>query len=158
MGQNEVDATVSRLRASGVAFELLSHEPVFTSAQAAAVRNAQLREGVKAMVLESNDRRFFLFCLPADKRIDLEKACALAGVERLFLAPKDSVLRVTNCEVGSVSPFSGVLSDIPVFFDHGILGNESVEFNIGLHTRSVRMKSGDLVKLLSPAMAEFAKE
>lgn len=156
MGQSEMQKIVSLLESAGVRFELLVHVAVFTSEQAARVRGVSLSLGVKAMLLQSNTKQFFLFCLSADNKIDLKKAALLAGVGRLFLASKESVLRVTNCEVGSVSPFSGVLSGVPVFFDRGILAHEVVEFNVGLHTHSVRMKSSDLVNLAKPVLGSFS--
>lgn len=156
MGEKEKDAIVALLQKQNVSFELVEHEPVFTSEQAAKVRGASLKQGVKAMVLQSNHNHFFLFCLPADCRIDLHKAALITNELRLFLARPDEVLRLTGCEIGSVSPFSGVLSEIPTFFDSGILENETVEFNIGLHTHSVRMKSTDLAGIIKPQLAAFA--
>lgn len=156
MGIKERDQILEWLKKSGVLFEHITHEPVFTSQQAAEVRKAKLSEGVKAMVLQSNVKKLFLFCLPADQKIDLKKAAALAGAERLSLASPADVLSATGCEIGSVSPFSGGLSEIPTFFDNGILQNVSVEFNIGLHTDSVRMKSKDLVEVVKPQLGLFS--
>lgn len=156
MGVKEKDAIVSLLQSAGVSFQVLEHEPVFTSEQAARVRGVSLKQGVKAMVLQSGSGKFFLFCLPADQKIDFRKAAVLVDEKKVFLANPKEVLRVTGCEIGSVSPFSGLLSGIPTFFDSGILENESVEFNIGLHTHSVRMKSADLVGLVKPELGAFA--
>ncbi len=158
MGVKEKDAILNLLHDSGVSFQVLEHEPVFTSEQAARVRGVSLKQGVKAMVLQSNSGKFFLFCLPADKKIDFKKAAELVNEKRLFLANPAEVLRTTGCEIGSVSPFSGLLSQIPAFFDFGILENELVEFNIGLHTHSVRMKSGDLAELVESEFGKFAAE
>ncbi len=157
MSVKEKDAILNLLHNSDVSFLVLEHEPVFTSEQAARVRDVSLRQGVKAMVLQSNSGKFFLFCLPADKKIDFKKAAALVNEKRVFLANPKEVLRVSGCEIGSVSPFSGLLSNLPTFFDSGILENEIVEFNIGTHTHSVRMKSRDLVSLLKPVLGEFTQ-
>lgn len=108
------------------------------------------------MVLQSNHGNFFLFGLPANLRIDFYKAAVMANELRLFLARPAEVLRVTGCEVGSVSPFSGALSGILTFFDKRILENDWVEFNIGLHTDSVRMKSVDLLRLIEHRLGDFA--
>ena len=156
MGQKEAEKIIAILGESGAEFSKLVHEPVFTSEQAAKTRGTPLSEGVKAMVLKSNSGKFFLFCLPADKRIDLKKAAETAG-ERVFLASAEEALGATGCEIGSVSPFCGRLSGMPAFFDIGIRKNEEVEFNIGLHTHSVRMKSAELEKMLGAMEAEFLK-
>ncbi len=156
MGQKEFEKIVSFLKEKKASFEVLEHEPVFTSAHAAIECGTALSAGVKAMVLQSNHGRFFLFCLPADKKIDLEKATVITNELRLFLAQSSEVLRVTGCEVGSVSPFSGALSGLQTFFDQSILDNEIVVFNAGLHSCSVRMKSVDLKKLLDSVVALFS--
>lgn len=155
MSQKERDQILALLSKSGFPFEHLVHEPVFTSEQASRVRGVSLKQGVKAMVLQSNHNNFYLFCLPADRKIDLTKAAEIVQELRLFLAQPAEVLRLTGCEIGSVSPFSGVLSNLPTFFDQGVLENETVEFNIGLHTDSVRMKSSDLVALVKPVLHSF---
>ena len=141
---------------SGKPFELMEHAPVFTSQEAAGLRKVGLHRGVKAIVTRSNAGNFFLFCLPADRKVDLKKAADLANADRLFLASKEDVLRITGCEVGSVSPFSGLFSNLPTFFDRKILENNRVDFSVGLHTRSVEMKSGDLVELVKPRLGSFS--
>ncbi len=158
MAQKEFDSIIRLLKNSKKPFDLLEHAPVFTSQQAADLRKVGLNQGVKAIVTRASGGRYFLFCLPADSKVDLEKAADLVNVDNLFLASKEEVLRVTGCEVGSVSPFSGVLSNIPAFFEESILKNERVDFSAGLHTRSVEMKSSDLVSLVNPRLAVFAQE
>ena len=157
MSHSERDQILALIRKSGFPFEHLTHEPVFTSEQAASVRGAKLSEGVKAMCLQSNHGNFYLFCLPADRKIDFAKAALLTNELRLFLARPAEVLRMTNCEIGSVSPFSGALSGLPTVFDKRVAENESVEFNIGLHTDSVRMKSKDLLTLLEHRLGDFVQ-
>ncbi len=155
MGLKERNQILVFLKKSGISFEHLVHAPVFTSKQAAKVRGVSLKQDVKAMVLSSNSKELFLFCLSADRKIDFKKAARVAGVGRLFLASPADVFRVTGCEIGSVSPFSGTISNLKTFFDRQILENETIEFNIGLHTDSVRMKSADLLALIKPALADF---
>ncbi|MCL4192387.1 MAG: hypothetical protein KJZ87_11700, partial [Thermoguttaceae bacterium] len=54
----------SFLASHGVPFEVLRHEPVFTSQQAAAVRGTPLSSGAKALVCKGDDR-FVMFVVPA---------------------------------------------------------------------------------------------
>src|SRR5688572_10575121 len=53
-----------RLAGAGVAFDLLRHEPVYTSQQAAVARGTSLSSGAKALVCKADDH-FDLFVLPA---------------------------------------------------------------------------------------------
>ena len=70
-------------------------------------------------------------------------------------APKD-VKQVTGCNIGSVPPF-GNLFNLKVYFDKSIVENEIIAFNAGQHTRSIKMKSKDLVRVVNPVMGEFGK-
>ena len=56
------------LNARGVAFEVLRHEPVYTSEEAAEIRGTPLASGAKALVCKA-DGRFVMFVIPADRRL-----------------------------------------------------------------------------------------
>ncbi len=57
------------LRRQGVAFDVLRHEPVYTSEEAARVRGTPLASGAKALVCKA-DSDFLLLVMPADRRLD----------------------------------------------------------------------------------------
>jgi len=155
MSQKEFEKIVSFLESKNAVFEVLEHAPVFTSKDAAAVRGMHPSAGVKAILLKSDSAKFVLACLPGDKKIDTKKLAAAIGADRLFLASSSEVLTVTGCEIGSVSPF-GQIFGINAFFDKQVFENEVVEFNVGLHTKSVRMASKELLRVLSPKTLDFA--
>jgi Ala-tRNA(Pro) deacylase len=77
-------------------------------------------------------------------------------MKRLHFATREEVLSTTRCEPGSVHPF-GDLFGLPTYLDSSVLENEYVNFNIGLLTKSVRIKRDDLTRLLGAVVAEFAK-
>lgn len=155
MGTLEFEKIVEFLKAKKAKFELIEHEPVFTSEQAAKIRGAGLSQGVKAIVLKSGSAKFVLACVPGDKKIDFKKLAQICGEKKFALASPHEVLEQTGCEIGSVSPL-GAVYPLETFFDKRILENETVEFNAGLHTRSVRMSSKELVKALAPKIGNFA--
>ena len=155
MGQKESEKIIQLLSVLKLEFKLIDHVPVFTSQDAATIRNAPLSSGVKAIVLKTGSNNLVLACVSGDKKIDLKKLGALLGEKRIFLASPKEVLEATGCEVGSVAPF-GNLFGLKTFFDKAILENPEVEFNIGLHTKSVHMKSSGLVKAVAPIIAGFA--
>ena len=154
MGALEFEKIVSFLKEKNAKFELIEHEPVFTSEQAAKIRGASLSQGVKAIVLKSGSAKFVLACVPGGKKIDFKKLARICGEKKFALASPNEVLEKTGCEIGSVSPL-GVVYPLETFFDKKILENEIVEFNAGLHTRSVRMNPKELVEALQPKIADF---
>ncbi len=140
----------------GVEFQLYEHEPVYTSVEASKVRGVELRSGVKALVLKSDDGNYLLADLAADRKADIKKLQKVAGVGKLHFASREEVISVTGCEPGSVHPF-GVLFGLPTYLDPSVLENEHVNFNIGLLTKSVRIRREDLMRLLGAVLADFAK-
>ena len=144
------------LNSNGITYEVSEHEPVYTSEQAAKVRGVELKTGVKALVLKTEEGSFVMGLIAADKRIDLKKLAKIARTKKLRLASPQEVLKITGCEVGSVHPF-GNLHRLPTYLDNSVLENNMVNFNAGLHTVSIQMKAKDLVKAIRPVIEIFSK-
>ena len=72
------------------------------------------------------------------------------------MANAKEVRKVSGCNIGSVPPF-GNLFDLKVYFDKSVLENDIVVFNAGAHTKSIKMKSKDLIKVVNPVIGEFSK-
>ncbi len=94
--------------------------------------------------------------LPGDKKIDLEKMRMILGTKRLSFATPDEVLKVTGCVIGSVPPF-GNLFGILVYIDRHLVRNEYLSFNVGLTTKSIRMKKEDYLQVVPAIVEEFAE-
>ncbi|MEM2215873.1 MAG: YbaK/EbsC family protein [Nitrososphaerota archaeon] len=157
MGNNEFLLLKKFLDDNGVVYRVYEHEPVYTSEQAARVRRVELKTGVKALIIKTPDERFILGLVAADRKIDLAKLAKIVGVKKLKLATPIEVLEKTGCEIGSVHPF-GNLYNLQTYLDRSVLENTWVNFNAGLHTVSIHMKTEDLVRLVKPVIADFSKE
>ena len=144
----EFEALKSLLDDNNMPYKVLTHEKVFTSEEAARTRGVPLSSGVKAMVVKADD--FYMVLVPGDRKIDFS---ALPG--KAALAAPDDVLRITNCEPGSVHPF-GNLFGLRVFMDRRILDNKTVNFNAGLHEISINMDPRDLVEIIKPDIGDYS--
>src|SRR5436305_9129103 len=129
------------LRDAGIPFQVLRHEAVFTSEQAAAVRGTPLGSGAKALIVRAGDR-FVLLVLPADRKLDNRKAKTALGVRDLRFATKEEVLEKTGLLPGSIPPF-GSLFDLPTYCDPALSEHASINFNAGDHSISVSMTCAD---------------
>ena len=154
--EGEMRALLELFGSAGVEYQLYEHEPVYTSEQASKVRGVELKTGVKALLLKNDKGEFLLADLAADEKVDFGKLETLAKTGKLRFASRDEVLSVTHCEPGSVHPF-GRLFGLPTYLDRSVLANESVNFNIGLLTKSVRIKTMDMTRLLDSTQGDFAK-
>ncbi len=107
------------------------------------------------MVLKTKSGKFILANIAADRKIDLKRLEKLVD-SKLNFATKEEVLKVTNCEAGSVPPF-GKLFGLPTFLDESVLENRFVNFNIGMLTKSVKISKQDLLKIMGPTISKFSK-
>ncbi len=140
---------------NNIKYKLYEHEPVFTSEDAARVRGADLKQGAKSMIIRS-DGKFYDFILSAAKKIDWNKVKKILSTKNVSFATPGEVKENINCEIGSVPPF-GSLYNLKTYCDPSLLENEEIEFNVGLHTMSIRMKSKDWSKLVKPEVIDFCK-
>lgn len=143
------------LEAAGLAFALTHHRPVFTSAEAAAVRGTSLHSGAKALILKADDA-FVMAVLPADLALDSKSLRAHVGCRRVRFAEKDEVLTLTGLTPGSIPPF-GSLFGLPTLCDRGLADNESINFNAGAHTDSIQLSYSAYFSYENPQIADIAK-
>lgn len=156
MGQETFHRIKSKLEEEGINYKILKHKSVQTSKEAAEVRQVALKTGVKAMVFkERKEEKFLMALVPADEKVNVEKLESVSDLS-LDLASPDQVKSRTGCEVGSVPPF-GFEEKLETYMDRRIPENDEVNFNAGLHTRSVQMKSEDLKSILDPEMCRIGE-
>jgi Ala-tRNA(Pro) deacylase len=134
-------------------FQLTHHDPVTTSAQAAAVRGVELRSGAKAMLVRTKGG-FVLTVLAGDRKVDWKLLAPLVGKGARF-ATDDELLEVTGLSKGAVPPL-GVLFGVRTIYDRSLLDVETVNFNAGTHTDSITMSRDELVRIGGGEVAAFS--
>lgn len=139
---------ISLLKKNNINYKHYEHEPVFTSEEAAKVRNTNIHQGAKALVLQA-DKEFILLVLPADLKADLKTIQKNKGYKKLAMASKESVKAKTGLEVGCIPPFGSTIGLITIV-DSRLSENDEIVFNAGRHDRSVKMQYSDFIKLEKP--------
>jgi Ala-tRNA(Pro) deacylase len=145
---------VSLLRAEGVDFRLTHHDAVTTSAEAAAVRGAQLRSGAKAMLVKGKTG-FVLAVLAANRKVDWKLLAPLAGGKGARFANDEELREATGLTKGAVPPF-GRLFGLRTIYDTSLLEVETVNFNAATHTHSIAMSRADLIRVGGGELATFS--
>ncbi|MFH1641631.1 MAG: YbaK/EbsC family protein [Nanoarchaeota archaeon] len=133
----------------------MEHEAVYTSEQAAKIRGTELKQGCKALICKT-ENGYIQACVSGAKGIDMDKLKKALAVKEAELADAKSVKKISDCSIGAVPPFGNLFS-IPVYFDKSVTKNETVAFNAGEHTKSIKMKSADLVKVTGAKIFEFSR-
>jgi Ala-tRNA(Pro) deacylase len=145
---------VALLRDEGVDFTLTHHGAVTTSAEAAAVRGAELRSGAKAMLVKGK-AGLVLAVLAGDRRVDWKQLGPLVGGKGARFANDDELREATGLTKGAVPPF-GRLFGLRTIYDTSLLDVDTVNFNAGTHTDSVTMARADLIRIGGGELAAFS--
>jgi len=138
-----------------VPFRVSNHEPVYTSAEAAAIRGTTLASGAKALICKADDR-FALLVMPADRKLASKLLKQQFGIRSLRFATADEVLELTDLKPGSIPPF-GSLFQLPTYCDSLLCEQPEINFNAGDHSISIAMTSADYLAVESPQLGSFTE-
>jgi Ala-tRNA(Pro) deacylase len=156
MSVSVFDRVESLLRQHGIVFQVLRHEPVYTSEEAARIRGTPLASGAKALICKGDDS-FVMFVVPADRKLDSHAVRRAKGWRKLRFATREEVLELTGLAPGSIPPF-GSLFGLPTLCDQRLGDNEAINFNAGDHGISVSMRYTDYVQVEKPELGKFAEQ
>ena len=156
-GWTDVTVRLTRwLSEAGVAFRLVEHAPVLTSAEAARVRGTPLEAGAKALVLQTPERAVHVV-VPAHRRLDNARLRALLGTRTLRFATPDELLALTGCVPGAVPPF-GALFGLAALVDRAVAERPDIAFNAGSTSVSILMRGDDFLRVAGAAIHALARD
>ncbi len=144
------------MKERGVIFDVLRHQPVFTSEEAAAVRGVALSTGAKALICKV-DGGFVMFVIPADRKLDSKRVRQALGIHGLRFATREELEDSTGLPPGAVPPF-GSLFGLPTYCDTRLAENERINFNAGDNSISVSLRYEDYLKVENPSLGAFATQ
>jgi Ala-tRNA(Pro) deacylase len=143
------------LREQQAPFTTQRHRVAYTAQDVAASEHIPGGQVAK-VVLVFADGRLVMLVLPASHRIDLTRVGTALGARSVYLAGEGELEAVfPDCEVGAMPPF-GNLYDLPVYVDRALADDETIVFQAGTHTQTIRMRYADFARLAAPAVVEFA--
>ena len=155
MAETVFNRVESFLKQHGITFQVLRHEPVYTSEEAARVRGTPLVSGAKALIVKGEEG-FVMFVVPADRKLDSHAVRRAKGWKKMRFATREEVLELTGLTPGSIPPF-GSLFGLPTHCDERLSQNEIINFNAGDHGISVSMRYADYVQIEIPELGKFAE-
>jgi len=154
---NITDQIIQLLQDNKITFELLKHEPTPTSEDAARVRDSNLSEGRKAMILRGKkSEKRIMVVIPANLKIDMKKVKQYFNEEFEFEKP-EIILQDFGIEIGGIPPLGNLLN-LETYFDEDNLLEKRSAFNCGLKIKSIIMTTDDLIKVVNPIIVDFKKE
>jgi Ala-tRNA(Pro) deacylase len=143
------------LQDQGVSFSTHEHPPAYTAQEVAAQEHVSGKMLAKTVVVRA-DEGYAMCVLPANRKLDLDKAAAAMNTQAVRLADESELAKLfDDVEVGAEPPF-GNLYDMPTWVDKHLTEDEEIMCQAGSHRQAVRLKYADYARLVEPETADLA--
>jgi prolyl-tRNA editing enzyme YbaK/EbsC (Cys-tRNA(Pro) deacylase) len=158
IAKTRVESIVGFLNGTGIAYELVEHEPVMTAAEEARVAQLPPGQVAKTVVLQDGGA-YVIAAISAACRLDLGKLRALLGATRqLRLASEDEIARhFPSLEPGAVPPFGPMVPAAEVI-DSALVEQERILCPAGDHSHSVLVDPRDVLRITGADTADISED
>ena len=146
------EALFARLDALGIAHRTYSHPPVFTVAEATALRGSLPGGHCKSLFLKDKKGGFWLAVMLEERRVDLKKLAAWLGAPRFSFGGAADLFAVLGVRPGSVTPFA-LVNDVdrrvtPVL-DAAMLEHDPLNYHPLANDRTTAVAPADLLRFIA---------
>ena len=111
---------------------------------------------VKTLIVTA-DKKPYAVMVGGDKKLDYGKLRKQLKCKKVRLAQRSEVKEITGFDVGEVCSLSYTLEKIPKIMDEEIVNKDIVLTGGGSQYTLVKIKVKDLLKVLSPIIANISK-
>jgi Ala-tRNA(Pro) deacylase len=142
----------ARLDALGIAHRTYCHPPVFTVAEATALRGSLPGGHCKSLFLKDKKGGFWLAVMLEERRVDLKKLAGRLGAPRFSFGGADDLYELLGVRPGSVTPFA-LVNDIagrvsPVL-DAAMLEHDPLNYHPLVNDRTTAVAPADLLRFIA---------
>ncbi len=145
------EALLARLAELDIAVSIFSHPPVFTVAEAKALRGELEGGHIKNLFLRNKKGAMWLVTCLEDRDIDLKALGQALGAGRFSFASAARLMTYLGVLPGAVTPFA-VINDtegkVQVVLDRALLDCDPVNAHPLVNDRTAAVAPGDLVRFL----------
>ena len=147
------------LEQQGVSYEVHEHdEAQYTAEGVAEDVGLPVEQVLKAMLVRCDGSWFVLVVVPGDRRLNLKKVQRAVGADRVNLASRQEVERITGYTVGAVSVMGFRQGGVLTFVDEGVLELERVLISSGRPDAGLVLSAEDMVVALEGAqLGDFSE-
>jgi Ala-tRNA(Pro) deacylase len=154
----------ARLDALKIAHKTYMHPPVFTVAEATALRGNLSGGHCKSLFLKDKKAGFWLAVMLEERRTDLKRLAAQLGAPRFSFGGAAELLRLLGVRPGSVTPFAlfnDVQRVVTPILDAEMLDQNPLNFHPLENDRTTAISPVDLLRMIaasghSPRIVELA--
>ena len=141
----------ARLDALGIAYQTYTHPPVFTVAEAVALRGELPGGHCKSLFLKDKKAGLWLVVALEERRIDLKRLADALGAPRFSFGNADLLYEVLGVRPGSVTPFA-LINDrdhrVRVVLDKGMLAHDPLNYHPLENDRTTAIAPADLLRFI----------
>ena len=141
----------ARLDALGIAHRTYRHPPVFTVAEAVALRGQLPGGHCKSLFLKDKKAGLWLVVALEERRIDLKRLADALGAPRFSFGNAELLYQVLGVRPGSVTPFALVNDTthrVTVVLDRGMLAHDPLNYHPLENDRTTAIAAGDLLRFV----------
>lgn len=155
---NETSA-IKALKALNVVYKLYEYPaengPV-SAMDVAAYMGFSTEQLFKTLVTTDHHGSYYVFCLPAESRIDMKKAASLVGARKLTMLDPSIFEELTGYVHGGCSPF-GLKTDLPICVEERAFTQDSIYVSGGRIGLTVEINPQILKEKLNVSVGSFTK-
>jgi len=146
------DQLFARLDALGIACRTYTHPPVFTVAEAVALRGQLPGGHCKSLFLKDKRGGLWLVVALEEREVDLKRLAARLGAPRFSFGNAELLYEVLGVRPGSVTPFA-LINDreqrVQVVLDRGMLQRDPLNYHPLENDRTTAIAPGDLLRFIA---------
>ena len=146
------DQLLAQLIALGIAQRTHSHPPVFTVAEAAALRGQLPGGHCKSLFLKDKRAGLWLVVALEEQRIDLKLLADTLGAPRFSFGSAELLYQVLGVTPGSVTPFAlanDTTHQVEIVLDEAMLGYDPLNYHPLDNTRTTAIAPADLLRFIA---------
>ena len=102
----------------------------------------------KTIVVQGSSKSYYVFCLPADRELDLKKCASFAKEKSVQMVYKLDLQKITGYLAGGCSPI-GMKTRFKTWIDASCLNESSICFSAGKRGVQIEMNPNDFIRYLS---------
>jgi Ala-tRNA(Pro) deacylase len=146
------DRLFARFDALGIAHKTYTHPPVFTVAEAVALRGQLPGGHCKSLFLKDKKGGLWLLVALEERRIDLKRLAETLEAPRFSFGNAELLYAVLGVRPGSVTPFA-LANDrehrVTVVLDRGMLDHDPLNYHPLENDRTTAISPADLLRFIA---------
>jgi Ala-tRNA(Pro) deacylase len=146
------DQLFRHLDALGIAHRTYCHPPVFTVAEAAALRGELPGGHCKSLFLKDKKGGLWLVVALEERTLDLKQLAAALGAPRFSFGSPELLYEMLGVRPGSVTPFA-LANDtgqcVRIVLDQGMLAHDPLNYHPLANDRTTAIAPGDLLRFIA---------